>query len=246
MNYLEIKDFGKNVKALTTTLEFGNMAYQASKNVEHVSLRRGKLAKDLNIDIKHIVFTHQTNSDVLKYVDEKDYSKGMKNFESGVEADALYTDKKNIALAIFHADCVPLFVYVEKIPLICIIHAGYKGTLKHISYKAIDELKNKYNLNGEDFKVVLGPSRNMMDFFISEEEKKEIYAAKLEKAVRLNDEKPPLFDLSFANIIDLTKAGIPFKNIRDIDINTVDDPNCFSVYNKEKKQGRMCSLILLK
>lgn len=246
MNYIEIKDFGNNVKALTTTLEFGNMAYQASKNVEHVSLRRGKLAKDLNIDIKHIVFTHQTNSDVLKYVDEKDYSKGMKSFESGVEADALYTDKKGIALAIFHADCVPLFVYVKKIPLICIIHAGYKGTLKHISYKVIEELKNKYSLNGEDFNVVLGPSRNMMDFFISDEEKNEIYSAKLEKAVRLNDEKPPLFDLAFANIIDLTNAGIPFKNIRDVDINTVDDPNCFSVYNKEKKQGRMCSLILLK
>lgn len=247
MKYIKVEQFkDKDVIALTTTLQFGNMAYQIPDDINKIKERRKELAKDINIEEKNIIFVHQTHSDILQYVDKNDAGRGMNDFNDGVEADALYTDKKDVALAIFHADCAPIFVYVKKIPLVMIIHAGYKGTLKHITYKSITKIKEKYHLSGTDFQVVIGPTRNFIDFHIDNVSKEEIYKANLEKAVRLNGENDALYDLPFANIIDLVDAGIPLTNIVDEDINTVDDSNCFSCFNKTKNKGRMVSLIMLK
>ncbi len=236
----------KNARAITTTRDIGNMAYQVEKeDPQLVRLRRGKVSSYLGIDNTHLIFTHQTHSDVIKEVTLSDIGRGCLDFESGIEADALYTREKGIAIGIFHADCTPLFISCPKIDLVGIIHAGYKGTLKHISYKAINHIKEKYDLNGEDIYIHIGPARQFFTFHVSSEEQENIIKNKCEKALRMNGENDALFDMPFSNIIDLIDAGIPLTNITSSMIDTTDDDNCYSAFIKEKDDGRMASIIMI-
>ena len=165
--------------------------------------------------------------------------------ESGVDADALYTLEKGLAIGIFHADCVPVFIYVPSVHLVGIVHAGYEGTLKHIANKFINLIKIKYQLAGSDIYCHIGPCRQFFSFHVNEIEKEKIIASHAEKALRFNGEDDALFDMPFSNIIDLVDAGVPMTNITSCLIDTTDEPNCFSAHVQEKNDGRMASIIML-
>ena len=122
--------------AVTTTTSLGNMAYQVDEG-RGVKEHRELLAKELGIDINSFTYVHQHHSDILLEVTSHDVGKGRDAFEDGLYCDALYTKEKGVPLCIFHADCVPIFFIDETRNIVGIIHAGFKGTMKHIAYKAI-------------------------------------------------------------------------------------------------------------
>ncbi|MGM9873458.1 MAG: laccase domain-containing protein [Bacilli bacterium] len=242
MNYIYWDKFNNEITALTTTRHFGNMAYHIEDDKELVKIRRSKLAQDLKLNVENVIYTYQSHSDKVEEVTIKDINKGCSSFESGVAADALYTTDSSLAIGVFHADCAPIFVYAPKAHLVAIIHASYKATLKHITYKTIKLLQEKYNLSGKDIYIDIGPYQNLVDFHVDKEDAKKIEEAKLEKALRLFNEDI-LFDLAFANIIDLRECDIPLKNIDVSEINTVDNKECFSAHTENKNNGRMVSVI---
>lgn len=237
MKYFEYP-ISDNVIALTTTREVGNMAFHLNENYDNVFPRRKEVALDLKIELPNLIFTHQTHSDIIQEVTKRDIGKGSFAFEEGIEGDALYTKEKGLALGIFHADCVPVFFYDPTIPLVGIIHAGFPGTLKHITYKAIKHVIKQENLNPDNIKIFIGPARRKSSYLLNRSQKEQVIYA----GCPLSDD---FFDMVEANIFDLLCASIPLNHIHDININTVTDTNCFSDYLKTPA-GRMASIILLK
>ncbi|NLV29486.1 MAG: laccase domain-containing protein [Erysipelotrichaceae bacterium] len=237
MKYFEYRTSDR-IKALTTTTGLGNVAFHILDDKEAVLKRRKEIAEFLNVDVSHLVFTHQSHSDVIKEATLLDIGRGSFSFEEGIEADSLYTKERGLAVGIFHADCVPIFFYDLTVPLVGIIHAGFPGTLKHIAYKAIKHVINQENLNPDNIKVVLGPSRRKGSYLLSDEEREKVTIA----GCPLFDD---YFDMNESNVLDLICAGIPMKNISDINIDTVKDSKCYSAYLKTPA-GRMASLIILK
>ena len=233
-----------NVIAFTTTVEMGNMAYQVGDNPEEVKKNRKPLYSLLKLLTKErLVLVHQTHSDILKEVTIDDAGKGTSSFESGVEADALYTKDKRLAIGVFHADCVPVFFYVQNKGIVGIIHAGFKGTLKHITYKALTELIAKEDINPDDIYLYIGPARDVSSFVINEDNVKEVIECKcLDSLKNINGEEH--FDAIRANTLDILNAGISLTHIENSNIDTVSDERCFSVY-KKTPVGRMMSVIKL-
>lgn len=227
-----------NVIALTTTREVGNMAFHLNENYDNVFPRRKEVALDLKIELPNLIFTHQTHSDIIQEVTKRDIGKGSFAFEEGIEGDALYTKEKGLALGIFHADCVPVFFYDPTIPLVGIIHAGFPGTLKHITYKAIKHVIKQENLNPDNIKIFIGPARRKSSYLLNKSQKEQVICA----GCPLSDD---YFDMVESNIFDLLCANIPLNHIFDMNINTVTDSDCFSDYLKTPA-GRMASIILLK
>ena len=228
-----------NSQALTTTTYLGNMAYQVDDGKD-VKKHRLLLAELLHIPYERFTFVHQTHSDRILEVTVKDLGKGVNAFEDGLESDALYTKEKEAPLCIFHADCVPIFFVCEKIPLVGIIHAGFKGTMKHITYKVIKEVMEKEGLTPLDFQFYIGPYRSLASFPIDEMTKQEIKAANLLDAI-----KGDHFDNGLANRLDLYKLGILDSQIQDDGLDTLRDDVFYSAYQKTPA-GRMVSLIYLK
>ena len=225
--------------SLTTTTSLGNLAYQVDKGKD-VMKHRQVLADCLSISLDRFVFVHQSHSDRIMKVTLNDLGKGKESFEDGMECDALYTYEKNVPLGIFHADCVPIFFINEKASLVGIIHAGFKGTMKHVAYKAIKVVCEIENLSIEDFKFFIGPFRQPQSFIIDDNSKQEIIAACFEKAINNNR-----FDNGLANKLDLYRLGVKDDQIASCGFDTVGDDRFYSAIQKTPV-GRLVSLIYLK
>ena len=225
--------------AITTTTELGNMAYQVD-NGNEVLNHRLELATALNIPVGNFTYVHQHHSDLIEKVNYEQIGKGKNAFEDGLECDALYTFHKGTPLCIFHADCVPIFFIDETKDLVGIIHAGFKGTMKHVTYKAINEIINNEKLDIKDFKFYIGPFRQKESFAVDEVTKKIIIEAGFEKTI-INDH----FDNGLANVLDLYKLGAKEEQIVISDYDTVTDDRFYSAYLKTPV-GRLVSLIYLK
>lgn len=124
MKYFKYIFDGINALGITTTTEAGNMAYQVGNDFDNVKNNREELYKELGIDRYQVVYVHQSHSDIIQEATRQDGFRGGEDFASGVPADALYTKEKDLALAIFHADCVPIIFYDSTVPLIGVIHSG--------------------------------------------------------------------------------------------------------------------------
>ena len=225
--------------ALTTTTAIGNMAYQVDEGRD-VNKHRQQLADILGIESNKFTYVHQHHSDIILEVTSEDIGRGVNSFEDGLECDALYTRIKGIPLCVFHADCVPIFFIDEKEDLVGIIHAGFKGTMKHIAYKAIKEVVTKEKLKIEDLKFYIGPFRMRDSFAADEQSKKAIIEAGFEQAIKDNH-----FDNGLANILDLKKLGIKDEQITIANMDTFTDDRFYSAYLKTPV-GRLVSLIYLK
>lgn len=225
--------------ALTTTTALGNLAYQVDEG-RNVKDNRLLLAKEISIDLDRFVFVHQHHSDEISKVTLKDLGKGRDDFLDGVDVDALYTYEKNVPLCIFHADCVPVFFIDETNNLVGIIHAGYKGTLKHVTYKSIKKIIEEENVKTENLRFFIGPYRMPKSFNIDEASRKEIIEADLEEAIIGNS-----FDNGLANVLDLRRLGIKDEQIKFANFDTYTDDRFYSAYQKTPV-GRLVSLIVLK
>ena len=234
----------KEVIAFTSTTEMGNMAYQVGDDFESVKRNRKNLYPLLKlINKERLILVHQSHSDVCLEVTKDDVGKGYKSFESGVEADALYTKDTSLALGVFHADCCPLFFYVPSKGIVGVIHAGFKGTLKHITYKTMMMLIEKESVDPEEIYFYIGPARQIKTFVLNEDGIQDVISNKCLDSLRIIDGKEH-FDMIRSNTLDLIKAGVPLTHIENSQIDTVDDDRCFSAYKKEPL-GRMVSVIRL-
>lgn len=238
-NYFVEFPLSNKCRAITTTTVLGNMAYQVDDGRD-VRKHRLLLADILNVDANKFTYVHQHHSDIIMEVTSSDVGKGVNAFEDGLECDALYTRMKGIPLCIFHADCVPIFFIDEKEDLVGIIHAGFKGTMKHIAYKAIKEVISKENLHVKDLKFYIGPFRMKQSFEIDESSKASIVEAGFIEAI-INGH----FDNGLANILDLRKLGVKDEQIEMANMDTLSDNRFYSAYQKTPV-GRLVSLIYLK
>ena len=225
--------------AITTTTSLGNMAFQVDEG-KNVLRHRQLLANNLGMSLDSFVFVHQHHSDKIAKVTLKDLGKGKDSFEDGIDVDALYTYEKNVPLCIFHADCVPIFFIDETTNLVGIIHAGFKGTMIHVAYKAIQRVIEEEKINPNNLKFYIGPYRMSQSFEINDETKQTIIEAGYENAI-----KGHFFDNGLANVIDLERAGIKKEQISFADMDTFSDDRFYSAYQKTPV-GRLVSLIYLK
>ena len=116
-------------------------SFQKSNKVEHLfSTRIGwdnenfskQISKIFDVEEDNIIFSkqvHGTNIGCVQNIEEyknKVYPKGV---------DGLITDRKDIVLVTYYADCVPLFFLDREKEIIALAHSGWKGTVKNIGGK---------------------------------------------------------------------------------------------------------------
>jgi len=132
----------QSIIGFTTTKTFGNAK---------LSSIRSKLAGFSGIDLKMITTCSQVHGSRVITVHSGN---------SGIEhpaADGLITAEMGVVLAVFTADCLPVFMYDPEKKAAGLVHAGWKGTGKRIVEKAVKILEKKYGSSPRDIEVFLGP-----------------------------------------------------------------------------------------
>jgi YfiH family protein len=73
-------------------------------------------------------------------------------------ADALVSDRDDVAVAVRAADCVPLLIGDPRTGAVAAVHAGWRGTAASVTTAAVGALTKHFGAHPEDLVVAIGPS----------------------------------------------------------------------------------------
>jgi len=107
------------------------------------------VSKKFKIQTKQLVLMHQTHSNKVQIVENK-------NNSERIESDAMLTRNNSLALCVLTADCAPILIYEENKKIIGCIHAGWKGAINGIIENTLKKLE-KIGGNTEKLVVSIGP-----------------------------------------------------------------------------------------
>ena len=157
------------------------------------------------------------------------------------EADALVTAQRDVALAIFTADCIPIFILDVKTPAIGIAHAGWRGTLARIAVNTLARMKTLFGTVAANCQIHLGPSIQKCCYTVSEElltQFTDHFGSTVRSGTNLS--------LQSANVNQLLEIGLPTAAISVSPFCTACRTDLFYSHRAEDGQtGRMLSFIKL-
>jgi hypothetical protein len=173
--------------------------------------------------------------------------------------DALVTNVPGVAISVRTADCIPVLLYDPVHKAIAAVHAGWRGTVQHISCKVIDRMRNLYGTEASDLLAVIGPGIGPESFQVGEEVVDAFREAGFPMEQILQDcglkfptEQNPMqgglhIDLWQANCWLLERAGVKPANIQMAGICTYrHNDRFFSARREGTKCGRIINCIMLK
>ena len=155
--------------------------------------------------------------------------------------DALVSAQRGVALGIFTADCVPVFILDIATPAIGIAHAGWRGTLSRVAVNALARMKTRFGTIAGNCLIHLGPSIQKCCYTVSPELITQ-FAEHFGSTV--HDKKH--LSLQTANIRQLVEAGVPASSISVSPFCTACCTDNFYSHRAEREiTGRMLSFIQL-
>lgn len=247
--YLENEQFiaGMSLKNDAES-ESNNMALHACITPDKVLENRIKLAKSLHCKLDDFVCANQTHSSNFYLVTPADKGRGADRPDTAiVDTDALYTYDPNLLLCCFTADCVPVIFYNEVTGLIGVIHSGWQGTVKEISLKLFEHLKQMEHCNLRDLHVHIGAALSQKKFEVDENvyvKFKDLGYA--DEFIYYNDQTNKYhIDNQQTVKKQCELAGVPAEQIMIDNTCTYKDPHSFS-YRQDKQSGRHLSFIMNK
>ena len=177
--------------------------------------------------------------------------------------DGLVTDKKDIPIVTRSADCTSIFMYDPLKNVIANIHSGWRGTLKRISYLAVQRLEEEYNVNPQDLICCLCPNIGA-DHFEVDFEVKNMFIEEFKDTDRLDDivklgreevlavddiyvrkNQKYLINTNLINRTLLQYAGVRNENIIESGICTMCNKEDLHSYRVEKNDMRNAAIISL-
>lgn len=215
----------------------------ASLNLgEHVNDDPNAVETNRNIllqetGLTHLRYCRQIHSASVVHVDKE----AQPLAEHIPEADALVTAKHDIALGIFTADCIPIFVLDVETPAIGIVHAGWRGTFARIAVNAITQMKFRFGTLPKNCHIHLGPSIQKCCYTVSTELLTQ-FTAEFGSTVANGAN----LSLQTANVNQLIEIGLPITSISVSEFCTACRTDLFYSHRAENGQtGRMLSFIRL-
>ncbi len=232
---------GGNLIAVFSDRTCGNMSLCYGDTANSFNNRKNFLG-ELGIDFASLVCARQVHGAHIKYAKETDRGRGSMFYDSAITGtDAFITDKKDVPLAIFTADCLSVFLYDPKTPAIGLVHAGWRSTKSHIIKKTIEKMQEKFGSVPRDLLIGFGPAIRNCCCQVSSE-----FNDYFSFGVNERDDKFYL-DLIAINKNEIIVSGGLEKNIFDSRVCTVcRNENFFSYRKEDKAAGRMMSVVMLK
>jgi YfiH family protein len=221
----------KNSLKIFTSKEDKNLAFHVNDDELEVKKNRH------NLSLKY-----EYNNDTLKYMNQTHSNKVLivNNEQNIYDCDGLVSSLKDTTLMVMVADCIPILFYDEINEVIAVAHAGRNGTYLNISKNVIDIMKDNFNCQVENIKVILGPSIQMCCYEVSPE-----LALIASNSFGESIEKDRYINLQKINENQLLEQKIPKENIEISPTCTkCGDGNYFS-YRQNKNCGRFAGIISL-
>lgn len=219
------------------------LKYDLGAGVEAFSARR-------NAALPYpVIQGHQVHGSKVAVIDRPDLTR-----EDLDGYDAFVTRLPGVAIGVRTADCVPVLLYDPVKRVVAAVHAGWKGTVLHVSRRAVHVMTQQFLCRPGDLRAVIGPGIGPDSFQVGEEVaghfKNAGFPVDLIWSFRGPGDGRPMsgghhIDLFEANRWLLEDAGVPAANIQVAGIDTYTDESFFSARREGVQCGRIINAIKL-
>lgn len=202
-----------------------NVTDYCGDSAQRVERNKQWLAAELNISAGHIVVPRQTHTDHVLTLDYSFTELSQEEQKKLLQdVDALITAEENLCIGVSTADCVPILLYSTEKHVVAAVHAGWRGTVKRIVQKCVNQMANEFSCQPAEIHAIIGPSISPEAFEVGEEVVDAFRCANFPMHAILSylppmkrdeqAEKKAHIDLWVANTILLEEAGVDFCNIQ--------------------------------
>lgn len=161
-------------------------------------------------------------------------------------ADGMITNRRDIALSMRYADCVPVLFYDPVHHAAGIAHAGWRGTVNAVVCSVLDAMQMAYDSHPKDILAAIGPSIGPEDYQVGEEVVEQVrnrFGDTSDLITRADDGSAYL-NLWEANARLMREAGVVDIGLAGISTATSTD-EFFSHRAEAGKTGRFGAVIAL-
>lgn len=173
-----------------------------------------------------------------------------------IEADAVITRQPGRWIGVRTADCVPLLMYDPVRKVVAAVHAGWRGTVRHIAQIVMQRLERDFGVSPSDVRVMIGPSISAQAYEVGEEVAQQFVDAGRGDCVvrsffsaqgRCVPYLKPHIDLWQSNCMDLLEVGVELEHLDCTPWCTKENADLlFSARVQGIETGRIVSAIRLK
>ena len=224
-------------------MKLKNLQYDLGQGVEAFTTRRDSVLP------YPVVQGHQVHDCKVAIIDRPGLTReDLEGF------DAFVTNLSGVAIGVRTADCVPVLLFDPARKVVAAVHAGWKGTVLHISQKALEVMAVKFGTQASYIKAVIGPAIGPDSFQVGIEvaEKFKLAGFPMDDiwSFRGAGDGSPMsgghhIDLFKANRWLLEQAGVLSDNIQVFDIDTFTDTDFYSARREGTQCGRNINAIKL-
>jgi YfiH family protein len=161
----------------------------------------------LNFPLKSLFFQKQTHSAIGRSINQEDRAKDR--VAGDREGDYLITNKSQVGLGIFTADCLPIVFFDSVEKAIGIAHAGWRGSVAKIAEACVNDLIRTFKCMPENISVWFGPSARSCCYEIDQPFIANLIDDPLAKQSIIYRDDSSFFDIPLYNKLVLEKIGIP-------------------------------------
>jgi YfiH family protein len=209
---------------------------------------RRRIAEATGTDLDAFVMPLQVHDGNVAAVTAADRGRGARTLERAVrDTDALVTDEPGVVLAVMLADCVPVVVYDPVTPAVGVAHAGWAGTVNHVTANTVRALRDRYGSDPGDMLAGVGPSIGPASYEVGADVADRARAEfPSDGVVRARGGGKYLFDLWESNVADLVGAGVRRECVEVAGIDTFESADRFFSDRRQRPTGRFLALASLR
>lgn len=208
-----------------------NVSDNVGDHPDSVKVNRERIRQILGVD--HLVFPHQQHGINTVRITQA-------NAKHSHQADALFTTEKGIGLAVAQADCQGVIFFDPRHQAIAVAHVGWRGNVQNLLATVVNTLKTTLGTNPKDLLVCISPSLG------PDHAEFKNYKSEFPEDFWSFQGKPHHFDLWAISNFQLSRCGVPEKNIEIAQICTACSSKDYFSYRNQQKTGRNATVIALK
>ncbi|MCR5737822.1 MAG: peptidoglycan editing factor PgeF [Eubacterium sp.] len=227
-----------------------NLGWERDDLRENVVKNHEIIAEAMGFDAKNIVTSHQTHTTNVRLVTKEDCGKGIYRERDFDNVDGLITQEKNVVLATYFADCVPLFLVDPKQKAIGLSHSGWKGTVGKIGKKTIEKMEECFGTKPEDVIACVGPSICQECYEVSGDvarQFQEVFPKHRNEILKDRGSDKYLLNLWKCNELIFQESGVRPEHIHVTDVCTCCNTDVlFSHRGHQGKRGNLAAFLEIK
>lgn len=152
-----------------TYASFNCSPYTSDASI-HVMQNQQHLLRLLKHPVRELVLPHQVHGCEIQTIGADFFTRPLEERRTLLEGvDALITREPGVCIGVTTADCVPVLLCDTKRRVVAAVHAGWKGTVKHIVALTMQRLRAEFGTEGRDVLAAIGPSISLSSFEVGDE-----------------------------------------------------------------------------